>query len=120
MASTTTFAVGMTCDGCAGAVVRAALLRASTVVTADAPVLSGHRRHRRHWALLDRANCIVPSLRRPQNRILRKIAGVQDVAADVGAKTVLVTHSAEAQPEAMLAALKKWGDAAGKTVELKA
>ena len=69
---TTLFNVGMTCEGCSGAV----------------------------------------------GRILRKQAGVRDVAADVAAKTVRVTHSAEAAPAAMLAALKAWGDKAGKAVEL--
>ena len=69
---TTLFKVGMTCEGCSGAV----------------------------------------------GRILRKQAGVRDVAADVAAKTVRVSHSAEAAPAAMLAALKAWGDKAGKSVEL--
>ena len=69
---TTLFNVGMTCEGCSGAV----------------------------------------------GRILRKQAGVRDVAADVAAKTVRVSHSAEAAPAAMLAALKAWGDKAGKSVEL--
>ena len=69
---TTLFNVGMTCEGCSGAV----------------------------------------------GRILRKQAGVRDVAADVAAKTVRVTHSAEAAPAAMLVALKAWGDKAGKSVEL--
>jgi copper chaperone len=69
---TTLFRVGMTCEGCSGAV----------------------------------------------NRIQRKQAGVGEVAADVAAKTVRVTHSAAAEPAAMLAALKAWGDKAGKQVEL--
>lgn len=66
------FHVGMTCDGCAGAV----------------------------------------------KRVLGKIDGVQEVTTDVAAKRVTVSGSADAQ--VMLAALKKWGDAAGKSVELAA
>ena len=54
------------------------------------------------------------------NRILRKLDGVRDVAADVAAKSVRVTHTAAATPEAMLAALKGWGDKSGKSVELVA
>jgi copper chaperone CopZ len=68
----TVFRVGMTCEGCSGAV----------------------------------------------NRILRKQAGVAEVAADVAAKRVTVTHSAAAAPAAMLAALQAWGSKAGKEVEL--
>ncbi len=52
-------------------------------------------------------------------RILNKIEGVSDIKADVPEKTVTVTHTAAAEPSVMLAALKKWGDASGKTVELK-
>jgi len=52
------------------------------------------------------------------NRILRKQVGVAEVAADVAAKRVTVTHSAEAAPAAMLAALQAWGSKAGKEVEL--
>jgi copper chaperone len=70
----TVFTVGMTCQGCAGAV----------------------------------------------TRILKKLDGVDGVATDVPKQTVTVTHADAATPEAMLAALKKWGDASGKKVELKA
>lgn len=50
-------------------------------------------------------------------RILGKIEGVSAVETDVQAKRVVVTGTAA--PEAMLAALKKWGDASGKQVELQ-
>ncbi len=70
----TIFTVGMTCNGCAGAV----------------------------------------------DRILRKIEGVAEVVADVPAKTVTVTHSDAAAPNAMLAALQKWAASSGKAVALKA
>ncbi len=66
------FNVGMTCDGCAGAV----------------------------------------------KRVLGKIDGVREVVTDVPAKRVTVSGSADAQ--VMLAALKTWGAAAGKCVELAA
>lgn len=69
--SETRFTVGMTCEGCSGAV----------------------------------------------KRILGKIEGVSAVETDVQAKRVVVTGTAA--PEAMLAALKKWGDASGKQVELQ-
>lgn len=69
---TTVFDVGMTCEGCAGAV----------------------------------------------KRILGKIDGVQETITDVGAKKVTVKGTAD--PQVMLSALKKWGDAAGKKVELAA
>ena len=68
---TTTFLVGMTCEGCANAV----------------------------------------------NRVLKKVPGVEEVDADVAGKKVVVTHSGSASADAMLVALKKWGDAAGKSVE---
>lgn len=68
----TTFNVGMTCSGCAGAV----------------------------------------------TRILKKINGVELVDCNVESRIVKVTHSNEADQQAMLTALKKWGDASGKTVEL--
>ena len=66
------FNVGMTCDGCAGAV----------------------------------------------KRVLGKIDGVREVVTDVPAERVTVSGSADAQ--VMLAALKTWGAAAGKSVELAA
>ena len=72
MSSTTTFLVGMTCEGCANAV----------------------------------------------NRVLKKVPGVEEVDADVEGKKVVVKHSDAATADAMLAALKKWGEAAGKSVEL--
>jgi copper chaperone len=54
------------------------------------------------------------------NRILKKIEGVQEIEADVATKTVVVTHEEKVGADVMLAALKKWGDASGKSVELKA
>ncbi len=50
-------------------------------------------------------------------RILGKMEGVTDIKTDVDAKVVEVTGSAD--PQTMLQALKKWGDAAGKTVALR-
>eukprot|EP00450_Noctiluca_scintillans_P013406 CAMPEP_0194487246 /NCGR_PEP_ID=MMETSP0253-20130528/7605_1 /TAXON_ID=2966 /ORGANISM="Noctiluca scintillans" /LENGTH=77 /DNA_ID=CAMNT_0039327445 /DNA_START=58 /DNA_END=289 /DNA_ORIENTATION=+ len=64
------FNVGMTCDGCSGAV----------------------------------------------TRILNKVEGVADVACDLEAKTVIVTGTAD--QAVMLEKLEKWGQAAGKSVEL--
>lgn len=69
-AAVVVFNVGMTCDGCAGAV----------------------------------------------KRVLGKIDGVRGVTTDVPAKRVTVSGSADAH--VMLAALKTWGAAAGKSVEL--
>eukprot|EP00522_Entomoneis_paludosa_P006536 CAMPEP_0172456000 /NCGR_PEP_ID=MMETSP1065-20121228/13621_1 /TAXON_ID=265537 /ORGANISM="Amphiprora paludosa, Strain CCMP125" /LENGTH=73 /DNA_ID=CAMNT_0013208599 /DNA_START=60 /DNA_END=281 /DNA_ORIENTATION=+ len=68
----TRFNVGMTCEGCAGAV----------------------------------------------KRILGKMDGVEQVDTDVGGKTVVVQADPSVAPEEMLAKLKKWGDASGKSVEL--
>lgn len=51
-------------------------------------------------------------------RVLGKVGGVDAVVTDVPAKKVTVTGTADS--DVMLAALKKWGDAAGKTVELAA
>lgn len=48
-------------------------------------------------------------------RVLARVEGVVGVETDVEAK--LVTVRGTAAPEAVLAALKKWGDAAGKSVE---
>ena len=50
------------------------------------------------------------------NRILKKIEGVEEVEADVANQQVFVTGSAD--PQTMLVALKKWGEASGKSVEL--
>lgn len=47
-----------------------------------------------------------------------RIAGVEDVKCDVEAKTIVVKGSADAQ--VMLEALKKWGAATNKSVELAA
>lgn len=49
-------------------------------------------------------------------RILNRIEGVESVSTDVEAKLVVVKGTAD--PELMLAKLKKWGDAGGKAVEL--
>jgi hypothetical protein len=50
---------------------------------------------------------------------LNKIEGVVSINAMVEEKKVIVTHDeTKATPEVMFKALKKWGDAAGKTVEL--
>lgn len=72
--ATTTFDVGLTCEGCANAV----------------------------------------------RRILGKLGvGADAIAVDIPAKRVVVTHDpATVTPDAMLAALKKWGDASGKAVAL--
>jgi copper chaperone CopZ len=51
-------------------------------------------------------------------RILGKMEGVEAIDADVPAQKVTVTGSAA--PDAMLEALKKWADAAGKSVALAA
>lgn len=48
-------------------------------------------------------------------RVLGKVEGVTAVDTDVAAK--LVTVKGTASQDVCLAALKKWGDAAGKTVE---
>ena len=44
--------------------------------------------------------------------------GVEEVECDLDAQKVTVTGAELPPVEDMLAALKKWGDAAGKTVEL--
>jgi len=46
------------------------------------------------------------------------IPGVEEVACDLDAQKVTVTGAELPPAEDMLAALKKWGEAAGKTVEL--
>ena len=51
-------------------------------------------------------------------KVLNKIEGVLSINTLVDDKKVIVTHESKATPEEMLKALKKWGDAAGKTVEL--
>ena len=53
-------------------------------------------------------------------RILSKLDGVSTVVTDVGAKTVVVEseEGGSTDAQAMLAALTKWGTAAGKSVEL--
>ena len=50
-------------------------------------------------------------------RILGKIAGVEKVTPDLDAQTVTVVGSAD--PALMLTKLQKWGNAAGKKVELR-
>jgi copper chaperone len=52
------------------------------------------------------------------NRILGKIDGIEEVKIDMEGQKVHVTHSDKVDPEDMLGKLKKWGDAANKTVEL--
>ena len=51
-------------------------------------------------------------------RILKKIDGINDIQTDIPKQTVIVQHSDKADPQTMYQALKKWGDAGGKKVEL--
>ena len=51
-------------------------------------------------------------------RILGKVDGVTDVATNVEAKTVVVTHGEGASKELMLEKLQKWSQASGKSVAL--
>ncbi|GAX25117.1 hypothetical protein FisN_10Lh315 [Fistulifera solaris] len=51
-------------------------------------------------------------------RILGKIEGVSDIDTDVANKIVIVQADESVTPEMMLEKLEKWGQAAGKTVEL--
>jgi copper chaperone len=51
-------------------------------------------------------------------RILQKIDGVETVDASLESQKIIVTHDPKVQPSEMLAALKKWGDAGKKRVEL--
>eukprot|EP00636_Phaeomonas_parva_P007228 CAMPEP_0118852892 /NCGR_PEP_ID=MMETSP1163-20130328/1697_1 /TAXON_ID=124430 /ORGANISM="Phaeomonas parva, Strain CCMP2877" /LENGTH=77 /DNA_ID=CAMNT_0006785363 /DNA_START=220 /DNA_END=453 /DNA_ORIENTATION=- len=53
-------------------------------------------------------------------RILNKLDGVTGVEPDLDAQTITVTSTegGDATPEAMLAALLKWGEVAGKSVSL--
>ena len=50
-------------------------------------------------------------------RILGKLDGVESVNPDLDAQTVTVVGTAD--PQLMLAKLQKWGNAAGKKVELR-
>ena len=50
-------------------------------------------------------------------RVLGKVEGVGALQIDVAAKRVVVVGGT-APPAALLAALQKWGTAAGKSVEL--
>ena len=50
-------------------------------------------------------------------RIVKKFDGVESINCDLDAQTVTVVGSAD--PQAMLAKLQKWGNAAGKKVELR-
>ena len=52
-------------------------------------------------------------------RILKKMDGVTEIDADVEKKLVTVDHADAVTPQQMLEALKKWADAAGKSVELR-
>jgi copper chaperone CopZ len=45
-------------------------------------------------------------------------SGVSNIDADVDAKTVTVECTSVTDEQELLAALQKWGTAAGKTVEL--
>ncbi|KAL9189496.1 hypothetical protein ACHAXT_009171 [Thalassiosira profunda] len=51
-------------------------------------------------------------------RILGKVDGVTDVATNVEAKTVVVTHGEGVSKELMLEKLQKWSQASGKSVAL--
>ena len=52
-------------------------------------------------------------------RILSKLDGVSTVVTDVASKSVVVeSEEGTTDAQAMLAALTKWGTAAGKSVEL--
>ena len=53
-------------------------------------------------------------------RILKKIEGVSDVAADLETQEVKVQCEDGVDPQAMLTALEKWAAASNKTVELLA
>lgn len=53
-------------------------------------------------------------------RILKKIEGVDDIVTDVPKQSVLVQHQEKVDPQTLYQALKKWGDAGGKKVELQA
>jgi copper chaperone CopZ len=53
-------------------------------------------------------------------RILGKIEGVQSVTTDVAGQSIAVVAADSVANDSMLAALKKWADASGKTVELRA
>jgi copper chaperone CopZ len=53
-------------------------------------------------------------------RILGRMDGVSEVVTDVPAQAVTVRTTGAADSAAMLAALKKWGEPAGKVVELAA
>jgi len=52
-------------------------------------------------------------------RILNKIEGVQSVNADLTAQIITVKHSADVDPQDMLAKLKKWAENAGKSVSIQ-
>ena len=47
------------------------------------------------------------------------LAGVKSVDVSLDKQRIVVTHSALATPQTMLAALKKWGDASNKRVEIQ-
>ena len=51
-------------------------------------------------------------------RILSKQPGVSDVQCNVEEKSVVVQSDGTTSPEDLCAALKKWGDASNKKVEL--
>jgi copper chaperone len=53
-------------------------------------------------------------------RILKKIEGVAEVAADLETQGVKVQCEDGVDPQALLAALEKWAAASNKTVELLA
>jgi len=52
-------------------------------------------------------------------RILKKFDGVEQIDANLESQRISVTHDAKVSPQDMLVALKKWGDAGKKTVELE-
>jgi len=45
-------------------------------------------------------------------------AGVKSVQASLETQKITVQHASAVAPDVMLSALKKWGDAGGKRVEL--
>lgn len=51
-------------------------------------------------------------------RILKKVDGVTDIATDVEAKSVVVTHDASVAPTLLDEKLQKWSAASGKEVRL--
>ena len=101
----TKFNVAMSCGGCASA------------CTKILNKIDGkqQRTHCSHSTCLRAWFLFTDGSPRP---VHARIAGVEDVKCDVEAKTIVVKGSADAQ--VMLEALKKWGAATNKSVELAA